>query len=106
MAEKSTSVIPPWPLWLWFLQDVARQVLVLHDFCQHLAHIVGVDFDVLALFFWRLEADLIQYAFHDGVQAARANILRAFVHAEGEPGNFLQRLASEFQLHAFSLKQR
>src|ERR1019366_8711903 len=56
------------------LQYVARQVLVLHDVGEGLAHVVGVDGHALLFHVRGLEADLIQHALHDGMQAACADV--------------------------------
>jgi hypothetical protein len=49
------------------LQDVARQILVFDNVSEHLAHVVAIHRDLLALFFWGFEADHVQHALHDGM---------------------------------------
>ena len=71
-----------------------------------MADIVSVYLELLAFFIRRFEADFIQHPLHDGMQAPRADILRAFIHAEGEAGHFFQRFGGEFQLHALGFEQR
>ena len=39
------------------------------------------------------------------MQTAGADILRAFIHAEGEVRDFFLSFAGKFQFHAFSLEQ-
>src|SRR6185312_467242 len=123
------------------LQNVSRQVLILDDGCDHLAHVFGVDDGDLflacrglalgdgqrdggsevggsgnlqAAFFilgpglgqvGSEEADLVQHALHDCVQAAGSDVLRGFVDAEGELRHFLQCLGSELKLESFSVQQ-
>src|ERR1700733_4393576 len=65
------------------LKNVSRQILVLHNVRQHLAHIVRIDGDMLAFFLRSIEAQLIQYTLHDGMQPSRSNILRVLVDPEG-----------------------
>jgi hypothetical protein len=86
------------------LQNISREVLVLHDVGQHVTYVICIDFEVLALFIRRIEADLVQHAFHDGVQAARSDVFGPFVDPEGKTGNFFQRVLGEFQLHIFGLE--
>src|SRR5208283_1576430 len=88
------------------LQNVSRQVLVLHDVGQRIAHVVRVNDHVLLFHVGGLEADDVEHLLHDGMQAPRADVLRAFVHAEGEMRHLLQRLRSELQLHALGVQQR
>ena len=52
------------------------------------------------------EADVFKYPFHDGVQAARADVLSGFVDLECELGHFAQSLGSELQAHTLGFKQR
>src|SRR5436190_24333421 len=81
------------------LQDVARQILVLHNFAQHLLHIGGVYDELLTFFLRRVEADFVKDAFHERVQTACADVLGAFVYAKSKAGNFVERLWCELQLH-------
>src|SRR5262245_52013780 len=87
------------------LQNVARQILVFHDVRQHFSNIVRVHCNLLAFFLRRLEAEFIEHALHDGVQAAGSDIFRALVYTEGEVSNFIQCLWSELELHAFGFEQ-
>src|SRR5262249_3439176 len=82
------------------LKNVSRQVLVFDDIRQHLADIVRVHLDVLALLVRGVETDLIQHPLHNRVQAAGADILRPFIHAEGKARNLFQGLPSELKLYA------
>src|SRR5579862_1655375 len=43
------------------LKNISRQILVLHNIRQHLAHIIRVDDNVLALFLRSVKAQLIQH---------------------------------------------
>src|SRR5271165_6490376 len=88
------------------LQNVTRQVLVFYDVGQRIAHVVRVNEHVLLFHVGGLEADDVEHFLHNRVQAPRADVLRAFIHAEGEVRHLLQRLGSELQLHALSVEQR
>jgi len=57
-------------------KDVARQILVFHDLAQHLLHVGASNFKLRALFLGRLEADFVEHALHDGVQAAGSDVFR------------------------------
>src|SRR5215469_9819566 len=86
------------------LQNIAAQILVLHDISQHLAHVVGIDGDLLAFLFGRSEAQLIEHALHDRMQPARSDVFRALVHTEGEACHLFQSFVGELQFHAFGLE--
>src|SRR5579862_1750928 len=86
------------------LQNISRQILVLHNIRQHLAHIIRVDDNVLALFLRSVKAQLIQHPLHNRVQPPRADVFRVLVDAEGKPRNLIQRLRSELQLHALRVE--
>src|SRR5271166_3078837 len=88
------------------LQNVTRQVLVFYDVGKRVAHVVRVNDHVLLFHVRGLEADDVEHLLHNRVQAPRANVLRAFIHAEGEVRHLLQRLGSELQPHALSVEQR
>src|ERR1035438_3903411 len=88
------------------LQYVARQILVLYDFTQHLLYVGCVDYELLAFSLGSLEADFVQHALHDGVEAAGTDIFRALIHSKCETRHFIESIGSEFQLYAFSFQQR
>src|ERR1700683_3615701 len=88
------------------LEYIPRQILILHDVGEHFAHEIGVDDYVLTFSFWSFEAEFIEHALHDGMQAAGTDIFRTLIHAKCEVRDLLQGLGSELQLHSFSLKQR
>src|SRR5271165_35201 len=88
------------------LQNVTRQVLVFYDVGQRIAHVVRVNDHVLLFHVGGLEADDVEHLLHDSVQAPRADVFGAFVYAESEMRDLLQRLGSELQLHALCIQQR
>ena len=54
----------------------------------------------------REEAHVFEHALHDGVQAARADVLGLLVDLEGKLGHLAQRIGRELEANAFGLKQR
>ena len=70
------------------------------------SHVGCVYLELLSFFLGSGEADLVQHALHDGVQAAGADVFRAFIHAEGEAGDLFERVGRELQLHSFGFEQR
>src|SRR5438874_3982859 len=91
------------------LEDIAREVLIFGDVGHHLSHVIVVDYKFVLLLFGELrsgEAELIEHALHDGMQAACANILSRFIHPKGKVGNLVERLARELQVDAFRFEQR
>ena len=67
-----------------FLENVAAQVLVLHDIRQLLLHVGGVHFKGFLLHFRSFEGNFLENFFQNGVQAARADIFGVLVHLGGE----------------------
>ena len=57
------------------LQHVLRQVLVLENAFQPLAHVGRRDGNRDLPQFGRLEGQIVEHALHDGVQSARADVL-------------------------------
>ena len=53
-----------------------------------------------------LEADLVEDALEDGVEAAGADVFGGFVDAEGELGHFGDGFGGEFELEALGFEQR
>src|SRR5258708_6983645 len=88
-----------------FLQYVPRQILILHDLTEHLLHVGRVHLELLALLFGRLEADLVEHALHDGVQAPGADIFSAFIYAKSKARDFFERFGRELQLYTFGFQQ-
>src|SRR6185312_4905046 len=88
------------------LKDVSRKILVLHNVREHFLDVSCIHGHAFLFHVRRVKADFVQHAFHDGVQATRADVLCRVVHTKGKAGNFIQRFARELQLEAFSLKQR
>src|SRR5580704_6162464 len=66
------------------LQNISRQILILNNVGKHLPNVVRVDRNVIPFSLWGIEAELIQYPLHDGMQPPRSNILRALIHPERE----------------------
>ena len=56
--------------------------------------------------FGGLEGNLVQEAFHHGVQATRADVFAALVHELGDACNFLDRFVAEAELDALRGEER
>src|SRR6516162_4239552 len=84
-------------------QNVAAQVLVLHNVHELLVDVRGVNFNVLFLEVRRLERDFIKNFLEYGVQAARADIFGLLVDAGGKTGDRGDGIFGEIQLHALGL---
>ncbi len=65
-------------------KDVARQVLIAAECGQAPVHISRVDHHRLALQAGCAKTDLVEQMLHHGGQAARADVLRAFVDVAGD----------------------
>src|SRR5512145_1891829 len=87
-------------------EDVAREVLVLDDVAQALAHARRVDDDGLAAALGRIEGDVVEEALEDGVEAAGADVLGALVHLRGDLGDLGDRVLGEGEVHALGLEER
>src|SRR5215813_1939011 len=89
-----------------FLQNVSAEIFILHDICQHLAHIGGV-YNLAFLFqIGAFERNLVEDFLQDRVQAARAYVFGGLVHLESEVGHFVNRVFGDFERYAFGLHQR
>ena len=71
-----------------FLQNISRQILILHNIRQHLPHIIRIHGYMLAFSFRSIEAQLVQHSLHDGMQPPRSNILRTLIHPKGKMCDF------------------
>src|SRR5690242_17312480 len=61
------------------------EVLILEQFLEALADIPAVDRDPSACFIGRVERDVLEYALHDGVEPAGADVLSLAVDDRGGP---------------------
>src|SRR5713101_2188608 len=86
-------------------EDVAREVLILEDRLETLAHVGGVDRDLLAVHLRRIEGDLIEQALHHGVQPAGPDALGARVHLGGDAGDLGDRIVAEDDRHALGREE-
>src|SRR3546814_2105428 len=75
-------------------EDVAAQVLVLHQLAQVLVDVGAVDGDGAALV-GRLEAQRVEQAFEHGVQAAGTDVLLALVDLGGDLGEAVDGRSEE-----------
>jgi hypothetical protein len=67
-------------------------------------YVRGVDRELLTFSFRRLEADFVEHTLHDGMQSPGADVFRAFVYAESEAGDFVERIRREFKLYSFGFE--
>src|ERR1035437_4374793 len=88
------------------LQNIPAQILVLHNVGQLLADVGGVHSHGFLLQVGAFEGDFLQHLLHDGVQAARADVLGAFVDLGGELRHLCQRVVGQDQFDAFGFEQR
>src|SRR4051812_20008450 len=87
-------------------EDVPAQVLILRESLQPLADELVVDDDSLLATVRRVEADVLEDAFQDGVQPAGADVLGRAVDLEGQVGHGLDGVAGELERDAFGPQQR
>src|SRR5260370_10545248 len=86
-------------------QDVSRKVRVPPDVGEPLSDVLRVDRELLARQVRGVERDIFQELLHHRVQAPRADVLRALVHAHGNLGDGLHRLRQDVERDAFRLQQ-
>src|SRR5258706_8561727 len=79
-ANRSTPCSPVSPVLKISLQNISRQILILHNIRQHLPYIIRVDNNVIPFALRSIEAQLIEHPLHDRMQPPRSDILRALVH--------------------------
>src|SRR5262249_16526509 len=88
------------------LQNVAAEILILHDVGKHLLDVCRIDSDGFLFKVRPLERDLVEKLFHDRVQAARPDVFRTFVDSGGEARDFVYRVIQESQFDAFGFEKR
>ena len=71
-----------------------------------IANVIGIDDTCFSVMSGASKLMIVEHLLHDGVQAARADVLGPFIHLEGEVRHFLERFRSELQLQSFSIEQR
>src|ERR1700730_13392764 len=88
------------------LENVARQVLIFHQFAEIALDILAIDENVGAVAVRGIEGYGFQQPLHDGVQAPRPDVLRALIDLESHLGEALHARAGEFQVHPLGGEQR
>src|SRR5215469_2538220 len=88
------------------LQDVAAEILILHDVHELFIDIGGVNFNVLFFEVGSLERDFVENFFKNSVQAARANVLGLLVDASGKAGHCGNGVFRKIQLQSLGFEQR
>src|SRR5579871_513514 len=88
------------------LQDVAAQILILHDVGKLLVDVGGVDLNVFLFKVRSFEGKLIQNLFEDRVETAGANIFSLLVDAGGEFRDGFDGVVGDVELEAFGFEQR
>src|SRR2546426_6137622 len=58
-----------------FLQDVAAEILVIHDLAEPVAHLVRVELDALLGQLREIEQHVLEQGGHDGVEPPGADVL-------------------------------
>ena len=89
----------------WGLKDVARQVFAGGEFFQAGVDIGGIDFDFFAAAPFGFEGEVVEQAFHDGIEPAGADVLGAFVDLPGEFGEAADGVVGEGEFDAFGPHQ-
>ena len=87
-------------------QDVLREVLVLEDPLQALAHVGGGDRDRRLAELGRLERQIVEHALHDRVQPAGADVLHARVHQRRDARDLGDRVGADVERHLLRREQR
>src|SRR5579859_1597459 len=87
------------------LQNITAEVLVFDDVGELFADVGGVDFYGFLFQVGAGKGNLFEHFFHDGVQAARADVFRALVDLGGEAGDFLKAVVGKDQLDTFGFEQ-
>ena len=86
-------------------EDELAQILVLRQLLQPLVHVGGVDVHPAHVHVRRLEAELFQQSFHDGVQSPGADVLARLVDLKSVFGQRLDGLGLEHQLDPLGAQQ-
>src|SRR5437879_282437 len=88
-----------------FLQDVAAQILVIHDLAEPLAHLVRVELDALLGQLREIEQHVLEQGRHDGVEPAGPDVLHALVRLGGNAGDLLDAVVRELERRALGRAQ-
>src|SRR5450631_1142306 len=88
------------------LQDVSRQILIARQIAQAALDVIPIDDGAGAAAIRGIEGQAFQQPLHDGVQAARSDVLGILVHFEGHLGQTPHTGLFESQIDAFRGQQR
>src|SRR5207302_9836713 len=87
--------------WTWvsafYLADIATQVFVIDDAGEPVAHFLAVEHDVLLGEVGEVEQHFFKKGGHDGVEAARADVLHALVRLGGDARDLLDAVGGELE---------
>src|SRR5216684_2925214 len=87
-------------------ENVTAQILVFHDVGKLLVDVRCVNLHGFLLQVGGLEGKFIQNFFENGMQAARADVFRLFVHAGGKARDGLHSILGKREFHTLGFKQR
>lgn len=93
-------------VWECGLQDEFGEVFVFDDAFEFVFDVLGVDDDGFLFEGGGLETEVIQEAFHDGVESSGADILGGLIELVGGVGHFLDAVGCELELDPFGTEER
>src|SRR6266581_1495738 len=88
------------------LENVLRQIVVLHDAGELLVDVFRVDHHRLSIELGGIERDAVEQPFHDRVEPPGTDVLLLFVDLESNLGKASNAVVTEVELDTLGRKQR